>query len=268
MKRLLITVVAFTAMAITGYAAIYDDAVLHVDFGNDSVNDVNNPGSTGMATDVTFNTVCLNASNSNCRVAVFNGSTSGIDYGLGAGNELYLYYGGYSDPLKLTYHIRVRFNTVSAANQFLMGRHCCSTGTVSAIEVTGNDVRGYISTDGSNNFGHSATNILSTGIFYDIFFRFNGKYQALNDGFFRTSIYDADHHALVAHGPNWGTANRGIYSGTAAFWIGRRGDYSGSENPLNGLVDQVNVWHRTLSEAEMLAMSIPGLPRGTIMLIK
>ncbi len=232
-------------------------SVLSVDFGSDSVDD-KTPGnvSTGIATDVTFTNTSLSLANSNGKAAVFNGTTSGIDYGLGAGNELAIEGGGYSDPVKMTYHIRVKFATVAAANQFLMGRHD-DTDSVTAIEVLGDDAHGYVNFNGTT-YGNTAENALSSGIWYDIFFRYEGWYQSdtNNYGFFQTSVYNAETGYPVLHSEPWATTSRGPTAGLSSFWVGMRGDHS-TKNPLDGQVEQVNVWDRAITEEEMLAMSNP-----------
>lgn len=252
MKRL-VTILMVLGLASASWAEL----IFSVNFGNDSVDDVVSPVSTGTATDITYTNIGLPLANSNGRAAVFNGTTSGIDYDLGNGNELDLDGGGYSTPTRLTYHIRVKFDTVSAANQFLMGRHD-NTEAVTAIEVLGDDAHGYVQLNGGI-CGHTAENVLTAGTWYDIFFRFNGKYQGNNDGFFQTSVYNAETNTLVAHSNRWGTSARGPDDGNAGFWIGKRGDHT-TANPLHGMVDQVNVWNHILSEEEMLDMSNPPVP--------
>ncbi len=238
------------AMVSASYAGLYDEAVLRVNFGQDSVNDVSRPSSKGVATDLSFVDISSPLmKNSNGRGAVFNGKTSGIDYQLGAKNELRI-------EGAITYHIRVRFNSI-AGQQFLMGRYQSENEFVTALQTESTSAWGYFGIKKKTGFekiGHRAKDCLKTGIFYDIFFCFKpyttGRYGAV-----RTYVYNAQTGRQLAASRNWGTSIRRMYHNNAInFRIGNAGNGL-SLSGLKGTVGQVNVWKKVLTEKQMQSLS-------------
>ena len=268
MKKLLVLLLVM-GLTCASYASLYDEAVLRVNFGGDSVDDLNGPISTGSATDVTFVNVTTPMKNSNGRAAYFNGSTSGIAYNLGANNELKI-------ESSLTYHARINVTTTTGEH-FVMGRYGTTSGDtkrVSVLTITksssdGNgiadDVWGYAEKAGGSgysNIGHPAVDAITTGHWYDVFFVFSSSH------YFRTYVYDAETGSQVAVSNNWGTGIAALYDASDInFWVGMRGDVA-SKVPFKGYMEQVNVWNKALKTDEMASLSNEVIPEpATIGLI-
>ena len=245
---------------ISRHTLVFDDAIFRVNFGGDSVDDITIADvSTGTASNVTFTDVPLMA-NGNGRGAVFNGSTSKIEYVLGDGNELKL--NGFNG---LTYHARVKFNSV-ANEQFIMGRFGDPAASPTSLRVSWlelcdlSNVRGGISWTGTHLRGNpTATNSIETGIFYDIFMRCRPKVGTV-DGSVETVVYNAETGAFVAKSTPY--AVLGTYlcdTDVIKFTVGWR-NLSGYNYPLDGVIEQINVWGRELTEDEML--QIPQICNG------
>ena len=231
-------------------AAPFDNAVMRVTFDSDSVDDITTGNvTTGTATNITFGDV-IAMPNGTGRGAIFNGSTSAINYGLGAGNELKIE--GAS-----THHIRVRFNATTASNneEWLMGRFGNSleeNKRVWYIDAYGGKVLATVSSNGTGSAGSSADFRAIDGVFYDVYLRFEPVSDT--DGFIKVDVYDAETGARKASETVFTATDQLYDSSDIDFWVGYRGDYS-STIPFDGVVEQVNVWDRSLADSELDTIS-------------
>ena len=161
---------------------------------------------------------------SNGAGAIFNGKNSKISFPL-------------LHSSSQTFHIRVKFSSLNG-EQFLMGNEKSCV-----LQIKNKAAWGYLVKN--IKIGHPSNQVLKPGVFYDIFWSFaipqNGK-----NGLSRTFIFDVETGKLVTITKGWGTSVSATnIPPNRSFNIG----------PLNGVVDQVNVWGRALSFAEMKSLS-------------
>jgi hypothetical protein len=249
LRNILIVAFVLCIAGVSSAVTPFDDAVFRVTFANSSVDDVTSGNvTTGTAEDVYFEDVDT-MTNGNGKAAYFDGISSGINYGLGAANELQI-------NGSMTQHIRVRFDSPSG-EEWLMGRFGNSMGEnerVWFLHANSGDIGGKVSSNGINSIGPDGVCDIASGTFYDVYMRFKQS-DIDTDGYVSVDVFDAEKGAKVASSATYMDV-KGLYdSADINFWVGRRGNYFMSEIPLQGAVEQINVWDRALDNAELEEIS-------------
>lgn len=249
---------------------IFQDAIFRVTFAGDSVNDVTTGSvSQGTATDVTFTSDVPPMANRTGRAAVFNGTTSVITYGLGADNELAI-------RSNLTYHARVRYNAAAFAagrpEQWLFGRfRASSTATDTRVSILSTQPApvgtaslapfGGVSADGNAwAVGLPAQSNVQPGTFYDVFLRFQPGVAVWFD------VLNAETGTRVGASQMLPTTVTVLRDATSPLDVGNRTVSGANTVPLAGDIEQMNIWARTLSDAEIYAINNGALPAAVITL--
>ncbi|MBM3883642.1 MAG: hypothetical protein FJ387_28705 [Verrucomicrobia bacterium] len=238
-----------TVLTAPAYARdIREDAILRVTFDQNDPTDRSaglvSPAIT--ANNVTYTTALPQMANSSGTAAVFNGTDSLISYGLGADNELKI-------ETALTYHARVKHDAAAIAGgrpeQWIMGRF--SGGRVSILSTSAAaagasslNVFGFCAVGGAW-FAQANRGGLTPGVFHDVSMRFNPGISVT------LTVVNAETGELV--GTTVISTTQAVLTDAATpLEVGNR---TTSPVPLNGVIEQVNVWNRVLGDDEIMAIS-------------
>jgi hypothetical protein len=269
MKRLIMSLFGVLLVVCTPAALMaahpLQDAIFHADFAAD-FNDTHGPdiSTADYSWGANLVDVMTPMENSDGKGVEFSSSASMIKYGLGANDELRL-------QGALTYHCRVKFDR-NQGWDFIMGRwgnaDAAQSKRISYIILPGDAgvIQGAfekVNGTGYNVTGYqSPSTTIQTGVFYDVFFDFRPK---IGDdlGNFHTTVINAETGALVWRSAEWFTGITGLWVDDGVpFTIGGRyygtltaSSYYNSTEPMDGVMEQVNVWNRDLTLAEMQLMA-------------
>jgi hypothetical protein len=236
---------------------IFADAIFRVTFDGSSTADITT-GNVSLATverDITYTTDLPPMANKTGTAAVFNGTTSFISYGLGAGNEL-------KWESALTYHCRVKLNksTWETGEQWFMGRfRSVDQGNNTRVTVLSSFAGprrffGGVSQVGS---GWLVGLMDNTGVmpevFYDSFIRFQPGVGIYFD------VFNAETSARAGVGRTNLTTVTNLMDANSPLDVGNR--TMASTVPLSGVIEQMTIWNRTLSDAEIKAISYGPSPK-------
>jgi hypothetical protein len=183
--------------------------------------------------------------------AVFNGGPSGsgswISYGLGSNNCLNL-------TNNLTYHVRVMYNGwTSGVEQWLCGRfRSTDEGTstrvsfITVLEGSALTETGIVSPNGSTD-DEAASSTLSLGVFYDVFLRWS-------PGLVQTDVINAQTGLPLGTTTSLTITAQSLLNADSPFDVGNRTTPVEAES-LDGVIAQIDVWNRTLSQSEITNIS-------------
>lgn len=234
---------------------IREDAVLRVTFDGNSAIDrsTGNVSAPTVENNLVYTTALPAMANSTGNAAVFDGTNSMISYDLGAAEELNI-------TGALTYHIRVKHDAAAIAlgrpEQWLMGRFSGPGGsaavrtsqlTTSAASAgaTTITVQAHLAANGAW-FASPSRAGLTPGVFHDVVVRFDPGVAVT------LTVYNAETGQMVGTPTVVNTTTKSLTVGMSPFEVGRR---STSPMPVNGVIEQVNVWNRALGDDEVKAIS-------------
>jgi len=157
--------------------------------------------------------------------------------------------GGFASQFNLSQHtfsFWTKLNTVASTNHFFLD-----------LPISGNNLRGYVWWTSNNQYG-LGTNKLVTGwytgtIYTDITFDWT---PSANRWYFVTVTYDGTTVSAYVDGVLSGTNDPATtpVSADAAVILGRQNGGGASPYLLNGLIDDVRIYNRALSAAEILQL--------------